>query len=232
MKIFEDNIFTQVVILVILFTVLIVVLFSFSGGEGAESVFIYKGDHYEFSSAFSSWNIFPNAFPALNVFAGSLKLVASIIAILTGVRMFVAELQQAFQGISEKIIPGAMVAVDAAATFGFSPTSITLGFISGTIAQYLALTVVFLISLLNSSAVAITIPLFITLFFNSGAVGVFANRSGGWKAAIIVPALIGFVEIIVISFALAQAQALTLDASSAIDPSLSPLSKGYIGMSD
>nr|WP_308431279.1 PTS transporter subunit IIC [Mycoplasmopsis bovis] len=45
---------------------------------------------------------------------GSFQLVASIIAIQTGVRMFVSELQQSFQGISDKLVPGALVAVDVA----------------------------------------------------------------------------------------------------------------------
>ncbi len=56
--------------------------------------------------------------------------------------MFVSELQQSFQGISDKLVPGALVAVDVAATYGFSPNSVTFGFISGTVAQFIGVAVV------------------------------------------------------------------------------------------
>ncbi len=55
-----------------------------------------------------------NAFWVVQLILGSFQLVASIIAIQTGVRMFVSELQQSFQGISDKLVPGALVAVDVA----------------------------------------------------------------------------------------------------------------------
>lgn len=115
----------------------------------------------------------------MQVFLGILKLVASILVLTGGVRMFVTELQQAFQGIALKVIPGAVVAVDCAATYGFSPNSVTYGFIAGVIGQFTAVGILIGISLATSGAVPIIIPLFITLFFNSGTIGVFANASGG-----------------------------------------------------
>lgn len=93
--------------------------------------------------------------------------------------MFVAELQQAFQGISERIIPGAVLAVDIAATYAFAPNALILGFVSGTIAQFAGVGVVVLISHFFPTILTITVPLFITLFFSAGALGVFANATGG-----------------------------------------------------
>lgn len=73
----------------------------------------------------------------------------------------------------------------------------------------------------------IAIPLFITLFFNSGSLGIYANASGGWKAAAIVPGLIGFLEIIVVSFATKF-----LSNVAIADGINNPVAQGYIGMSD
>ena len=49
----------------------------------------------------------------------------------TGVRMFVSELTVSFQGISNKILPGSLPAVDCAASYGFgSPSAVLFGFFS------------------------------------------------------------------------------------------------------
>lgn len=107
-------------------------------------------------------------------------MIAALIAIMTGVRMFVTELQQSFHGISEKVIPGAVVAVDIAATYGFSINAVTYGFLGGVFGQFLAVFItVGLAAIPGNNYSLVAIPLFITLFFNSGAMGVYANASGG-----------------------------------------------------
>ena len=110
---------------------------------------------------------------------GALLVVASILALSAGVRMFVTELQQAFQGISEKVIPGSVVAVDIAAVYGFSPNAVTYGFLSGVIGQFIAVGITLGLSQIPGSPNVVVVPLFITLFFNSGAIGVYANVKGG-----------------------------------------------------
>lgn len=234
-RIFEDNVFVQSILMVVLFLVLFIVLVSTNN---------LKGDTWEKSWWVSSTgNI--GTFWVVQVIMGSLAVVASILAIVTGVRMFVTELQQSFQGISEKVIPGSVVAVDIAAVYGFSPNSVTYGFISGTIGQFLAVGITIGLSFIPgaNNHITIVVPLFITLFFNSGAVGVYANVKGGWKAAIILPFLLGFLEILVISFALASIIHKAIDQGVASGSILqyvkdgkvitpSPVATGYNGMID
>lgn len=229
-KIFEDNLFTQIIIIGVLFLILILIIQYATPGETNSFSEGIKGGKY------ASWNIQGGAYWIINLFLGILKLVASILVIVTGVRMFVTELQQSFQGISEKIIPGAVVAVDTAAVYGFAPNSVTFGFVSGVLGQFLAVGIVIGISVATDGAIDIVIPLFITLFFNSGSIGVFANASGGVRASIAVPFIFGFLEILVASGAVAMLDKAFKDAidlgTAVNNSSLSPVSTGYIGMFD
>lgn len=231
-KIFEDNIFTQALIISTLFFVLIMILkFSPNGGGFEPS---------DSNSPYVSWKVAGGAYWLINWFLGSLKLVAALLAIITGVRMFVTELQQSFQGISEKIIPDAVVAVDIAASYGFSPNSVTYGFVSGTIGQFIGVGLALGLSFINGLSIVVVVPLFITLFFSSGSLGVFANAYGGWKASIIVPLIFGIAEIILCSFALGifanpeNGGTIFKDANGIIigGTGANPFETGYIGMGD
>lgn len=202
-KVFEDNIFTQSLLVLAVFLVLILIL-QYVPTKNTALRFADSQGHI--SGSYGAWKVGGgNVYWAVNLILGSLQVVAAILAIQTGVRMFVAELQQSFQGISEKLVPGAVVAVDVAATYGFSPNSVTFGFISGTIAQFAAAGLIIgLAQIPGNFKITMVIPLFITLFFNSGSIGVFANASGGYKAAIAVPAIFGFLEIIAVSLGLSM----------------------------
>lgn len=195
LKIFEDNVFVQTTIITLLFIVLFTILL-------ATKTVVPSGTKLP-GDIGSQWNnVFGGAHWSINILGGSLKLVAALICMMTGVRMFVTELQQSFTGISEKLVKDAVVAVDVAAVYGFSPNSVTFAFATGTLAQFLGTFVTIGLSLIPGLGVAIVVPLFVTLFFNSGALGPYANAVGGMRAVMIVPALIGFFEIIVISFGL------------------------------
>lgn len=113
-----------------------------------------------------------------------------ITILLTGVRMFVAELTASFQGISDKLLNGSVPAVDCAVTFGFSPQAPSYGFIFGFFGQLIAI-----FALLFMGSPILIIAGFICLFFDNGTLAVFANKAGGRRAAAIVPFIAGLIQV-------------------------------------
>ena len=228
LKIFEDNIFVQSLIIGLLFLILILILV------------ISKPETYlagnQFAGGLADWNkTFDGAHWIINIFAGSLKIVAALIAMITGVRMFVTELQQSFQGVSEKLIPGAVVAIDIAAVYGFAPNAVTFGFVSGTIGQFIGMGITIAIAVAASGVVTVVIPLFITLFFSSGAIGPYANATGGARATLLLPGILGAIEVLIIGFGLAavtNASEQIVNPNAAPNWSADPFHTGYIGMMD
>lgn len=144
----------------------------------------------------------------------SLNFAVYLAILQLGVRTFVDELTQSFQGISNTILPGAVPGIDVAATFGFgSPNAVTVGFLFGALGQFLMI-----ILLILFKSPTIVIAGFIPLFFDNAVIAVFANNRGGFKAACIFPFISGLIQV----------------AGSALFATWIGLSQfgGYIGMFD
>lgn len=116
----------------------------------------------------------------------ALNFVAGILILLQGVRMFLGELVPAFKGISEKLVPGAIPALDVPIFYAFAPTATTIGFVAAVAGGLLATAV----STLTS---AVILPSVIGLFFMGGAAGVFGEKTGGLRGAIIAGFVLGFI---------------------------------------
>lgn len=117
-------------------------------------------------------------FPLVQAFT----FVAGMSILMTGVRMFLAEITAAFVVISEKYIPGSRPALDVPTVFPYAPNAVILGFISAYTAGLLAIVV--MVSFPSVFPVVI-IPAAHICFFSGGTAAVFGNSSGGWRGALL-----------------------------------------------
>jgi len=122
------------------------------------------------------------------------NFVAGILILLQGVRMFLGELIPAFKGISEKIVPGSVPAVDVPVFYAYGPQSTTIGFLFALVGGTAA-------TLITTVMPVVVLPSVIGLFFMGGAAGVFGNALGGRKGAIISGLLLGFLFQIIVAVA-------------------------------
>ncbi len=116
------------------------------------------------------------------------KFSAGVAVVLYGVRMLLGEIVPAFQGIAKRVIPGAVLALDYPTVYHFSPTAVFVGFFSklfgaivGTLLQLLA------------GLPVIVLPSVFMDFWDGALLGVFADKFGGRRAALLVPFLVGIV---------------------------------------
>ncbi|MDD3925001.1 MAG: hypothetical protein PHP11_07900, partial [Erysipelotrichaceae bacterium] len=113
-----------------------------------------------------------------------------VYVLLSGVRMFLNELIPAFKGFSDKLVPGAIAAVDSPVFWSYAPTAAMLGFLTTVVGQFVG---VGILAAMGSSVIAI--PSVIPLFFGGCTLGVFANSTGGWKGTIGATFIMGIVVI-------------------------------------
>lgn len=109
----------------------------------------------------------------------ALTFTAGFVIVLQGVRMMLAEIVPAFKGISDKIVPDSIPALDVPVIFPYGPNAVLLGFISSVVG---ALIMFFILPLTN---LPVIIPGLIPLFFVGAGAGVLANASGGVRGTVL-----------------------------------------------
>lgn len=108
----------------------------------------------------------------------SITFAGGLYVVITGVRMFLAEIVPAFVGISEKLIPDAKPALDCPSVFPYAPTATVIGFISAYVAGLICM---FIFAALKMPVI---IPVATPYFFIGATAGIFGNATGGWKGCI------------------------------------------------
>ncbi|GIN85996.1 PTS system fructose/mannitol family transporter subunit IIC [Heyndrickxia sporothermodurans] len=123
---------------------------------------------------------------------------AGLTILLQGVRMMLSEIIPAFKGISDKIIPNAVPALDCPIIFPFAPNAVIIGFLVSMVTSTITL---FIIGGTGLFPYAI-VPLTITCFFEIGTAAVIGNGTGGLRGAIIGSAVAGVLMILLVGISI------------------------------
>ena len=117
--------------------------------------------------------------PYLYVVMLGLKFSVGVTIVYNGVRMILADLIPAFQGVATKIIPNSIPAVDCAVFFTFAQTAVIIGFISSFVGGILGMLI------LGFTGGVLIIPGLVPHFFCGATAGIYGNATGGKRGAII-----------------------------------------------
>ncbi|PRY00600.1 PTS ascorbate transporter subunit IIC [Allonocardiopsis opalescens] len=124
-----------------------------------------------------------------------LQFGVAVAVILFGVRTILGELVPAFQGIAERVVPGAVPALDAPIVFPYAQNAVLVGFLSSFVGGLVSLAAI--AAVFNPAfGLALILPGLVPHFFTGGAAGVFGNATGGRRGAVAG----GFVNGVLITF--------------------------------
>ncbi|MCL2594969.1 MAG: PTS ascorbate transporter subunit IIC, partial [Promicromonosporaceae bacterium] len=117
-------------------------------------------------------------------FHQALLFGVGVAIILFGVRTILGELVPAFQGIGEKVVPGAKPALDCPIVFPYAPNAVLVGFLSSFVGG-LAMLGLLAWWLGPWLGLALILPGMVPHFFTGATAGVFGNATGGRLGAMI-----------------------------------------------
>lgn len=111
-----------------------------------------------------------------------MSFAGGVYIILSGVRLIVGEIVPAFKGIAEKLVPGAIPAIDCPVAYPYAPNAVIIGFLTSFLAGIVGLLV--LTGINGAIPVALILPGVVPHFFCGATAGVFGNAEGGVKGCI------------------------------------------------
>ncbi|WP_313407717.1 PTS ascorbate transporter subunit IIC [Aeromicrobium sp.] len=117
-------------------------------------------------------------------FGQALQFGVGVAIILYGVRTVLGELVPAFQGIAEKVVPGAKPALDIPIVFPFGANAVLIGFLASFVGGLVTLALI-AVWLEPAFGLALILPGMVPHFFTGGGAGVYGNATGGRKGAVV-----------------------------------------------
>ncbi|AND78793.1 PTS ascorbate transporter subunit IIC [Streptococcus pantholopis] len=104
---------------------------------------------------------------------------AGFVVVLQGVRMVLAEIVPAFQGIAQKWVPNSKPALDVPIIFSYAPNAVLIGFF---VSFFVGTLSMFVMIALGTTVI---IPGVVGHFFCGAAAGIYGNASGGRRGAVL-----------------------------------------------
>ena len=130
------------------------------------------------------------------IFTHAIYFGVGITVMLQGVRMLIAEIVPAFQGIAEKVVPDAIPALDVPVIFPYAPNALLIGFIVAMVTSCATI----LVTGATGIFPTVVIPLISTCFFEIGCASIVGNATGGVRGAIIGAAVSGIIAVFLVGF--------------------------------
>ena len=117
--------------------------------------------------------------PYLFAIISALNFAVGVAIVYAGVRMILADLIPAFEGIATKLIPNSVPAVDCAVFFPYAPTAVILGFACSFVGGLIGMFI------LGAIGGVLIIPGLVPHFFCGATAGIYGNATGGRRGAMI-----------------------------------------------
>mgnify|MGYP006274115103 CR=1 FL=1 len=117
------------------------------------------------------------------MFNNALVFGGGVAVILLGVRTILGEIVPAFAGIAERVIPGAVPALDCPVAFPYAPNAVLIGFLASVVGGLIGFGIL-AVGLGAAFAIPLILPGMIPHFFTGGTAGVFGNATGGRRGAV------------------------------------------------
>lgn len=128
------------------------------------------------------------------IFTHAIYFGVGVTIMLQGVRMLISEIVPAFQGIADKVVPGAIPALDVPVIFPYAPNALIIGFIVAMITSIVT------IILTAGMFPTVIIPLTFTCFFEIGCASIVGNATGGVRGCIVGAAVSGILMVLLVGF--------------------------------
>ena len=126
------------------------------------------------------------------IFTKSIYFGVGVTVMLLGVRMLIAEIVPAFKGIADKVVPGAIPALDCPVLFNYAPNALIIGFVVAMITSTIT------IILTAGMFPTVIIPLTFTCFFEIGTAAIIGNGTGGIRGAVVGAAVSGVIMVFLV----------------------------------